>query len=74
MLSCTYINGKTGESVKLTDEDGCSVRPDLTTAFYKIRETANPNSDLTIYTYFRVLFFLMVDLEKFKQNIMFPRV
>lgn len=74
MLSCTYINGKTGESVKLTDEDGCSVRPDLTTAFYKIRETANPNSDLTIYTYFRVTIVLNLDFENLKQNIMFSRV
>jgi len=54
VLSCSYFNARTGETVKLTDEEGCALRPDLTTTFYKMRETTNPNSDLTLYTYFRV--------------------
>ena len=54
VLSCSYFDGKTGETVKLTDDDGCTVRPDLTSSFYKFKEATNPNSDLTLYTYFRV--------------------
>ena len=54
VLGCTYSNG-IGETVKLTDEDGCSLRPDLTTVFYKMKESTNPNTDLTLYTYFRVI-------------------
>ena len=54
VLGCTYTNGKTGETVKLTDDDGCPLRPDLNTVFYKLRESSNPNTDLTLYTYFRV--------------------
>jgi len=53
VLSCTYNNGR-GEVIQLTNDDGCATRPDLTTPFYKIRETNNPNSELTLYTYFRV--------------------
>ncbi|EFX86848.1 hypothetical protein DAPPUDRAFT_221694 [Daphnia pulex] len=55
VLSCTYSDGQKGETIQLTDEEGCSLRPDLTTVFYKLKETTNPNTDLTLYTYFRGL-------------------
>ncbi|XP_046458310.1 uncharacterized protein LOC124205050 isoform X2 [Daphnia pulex] len=55
VLSCTYSDGHKGETIQLTDEEGCSLRPDLTTVFYKLKETTNPNTDLTLYTYFRGL-------------------
>lgn len=53
VLGCSYANAR-GELIQLTDEDGCSLRPDLTTPFYKTRENDNPNADVTLYTYFRV--------------------
>lgn len=53
ILSCTYSSGR-GDTVALTSDEGCALRPDLTTPFYKMRETANPNSELTLYAYFRV--------------------
>jgi len=54
ILSCTYSSGR-GDTVALTSDEGCALRPDLTTPFYKMRETANPNSELTLYAYFRAL-------------------
>ena len=67
VLGCSYFNARTGETLKLTDDQGCSIRPDLTTAFYKMKETTNPNSDLTLYTYFRV-FNISFLLKKKKKN------
>lgn len=43
-----------GESIRLTDSNGCVARPDLITRFYKMKEISNPQSDLTLYAYFKV--------------------
>lgn len=80
VLSCTYSDGHKGETIQLTDEEGCSLRPDLTTVFYKLKETTNPNTDLTLYTYFRVktissyfhlLFLITRNLKYFIKNWFF---
>ncbi|KAK4011910.1 uncharacterized protein LOC116921905 isoform X1 [Daphnia magna] len=75
VLACTYSDGQKGETVQLTDEEGCSLRPDLTTVFYKLKETTNPNTDLTLYTYFRGLKALRESYFNISCNveICFPR-
>lgn len=83
VLSCTYSDGHKGETIQLTDEEGCSLRPDLTTVFYKLKETTNPNTDLTLYTYFRVktissyfhlVFLITRNLNIFKKLIFLPGI
>ena len=53
VLGCSY-SSTMGESIQLTDTSGCVLRPDLITRFYKMKESSNPQSDLTLYTYFKV--------------------
>jgi len=55
VLSCSYSSSM-GENIQLTDSNGCVTRPDLTSSFYKMKETSNPQSDLTLYTYFKQAF------------------
>merc|ERR550517_661603 len=52
VLDCSY-SSTMGESIPLTDSNGCVVRSDLITRFYKMKESSNPRSDLTLYTYFK---------------------
>jgi len=52
VLGCSY-SSTMGESIQLTDTSGCVLRPDLITRFYKMKESSNPQSDLTLYTYFK---------------------
>ncbi|XP_076351310.1 cuticlin-3-like [Tachypleus tridentatus] len=52
MMGCKASNGK-GLSVALTDENGCVMRPEMMTPFYKTRDTRDTGANIIMYTYFK---------------------